>query len=153
MIENIETEAEVYPTQYSHNIVANDRFSSVEREPYDEVEIYENSNYDDYNHYGIDEDPVDGDKPTFDDLDNFIDSLAMKVNELELGLEESEEVESKESSDSVNLAEDDMSESRSRRSGSILKHPGQKRTHIKHVEFLCDVMGNDQQNCDNVRYF
>ena len=155
MIEKIETEVEIYPTQYSQNIVRDDRFS-IEREqqPFDEVEIYENDNYEDsnYDQYGVEEE-IYGEQPTFEDLNSFIDTLTMKVNELELDLEGSVEVESKESSDSVNFMENDISESRSRRSGSILKHPGQKRRHIKHVEFLCDVMGNDQRNCDNVRYF
>ena len=73
------------------------------------------------------------------------------MNELECVAEESEEVASKDSSDSVTLTDTDMS-TRSRRSGSILKHPGQKRTHIKHVEFL-DVITDDSHNCDNVRYF
>ena len=44
--------------------------------------------------------------------------------------------------------------SRSRRSGSILKHPGQKRTHIKHVEFL-DLINTDQRDTaeSQARYF
>jgi len=44
--------------------------------------------------------------------------------------------------------------SRSRRSGSILKHPGQKRTHIKHVEFL-DLINTDQRDAaeSQARYF
>jgi len=76
----------------------------------------------------------------------------MKVNELDFGLAESEENDSKESTDSAALTDTDIPDDRSRRSGSILKHPGQKRTHIKHVEFL-DVIADDKQNCDNVRYF
>ena len=143
MFEKFETDAEIYHHHQDDSDIFHDddtdtfdeRFTSEERDDFsqDSLETYDNVP-----------------QPTFDEIDSFIDSLALKVNELECIAEESEEVASKDSSDSVTLT--DTMSTRSRRSGSILKHPGQKRTHIKHVEFL-DVITDDSQNCDNVRYF
>merc|ERR1719300_589595 len=143
-------------------------------------ECYENSfNYDD--EYANEDNDIyeNVTQPTFEDLNEFIDSLASEVNELEIASNineendehendewiqrrqdssiselrsESEDIESKDSTDSgVN---DDMSDTRSRRSGSILKYPGQrsKRTHIKHVEFFIDEISDDP-NIHNVRYY
>ena len=148
MTERIETEAEIYQQDEIDASEDDVRFSSMEREPFDEYD----EAYNDHASYDPPHEASVSHEPTFEDLNNFIDSLTMKVNELDFGLAESEENDSKESTDSAAFTDTDIPDDRSRRSGSILKHPGQKRTHIKHVEFL-DVIADDKQNCDNVRYF
>ena len=148
MTERIETEAEIYQQDEIDASEDDVRFSSMERESFNEYD----EAYNDHASYDPPHEAREPHEPTFEDLNNFIDSLTMKVNELDFGLAESEENDSKESTDSTALTDTDIPDDRSRRSGSILKHPGQKRTHIKHVEFL-DVIADDKQNCDNVRYF
>jgi len=78
--------------------------------------------------------------------DNIINSLSsLKFNELDCSTEEFEEGD-QESYGSISTSKTSPS---SKRSGSILKQPGHKKTPIKHVEFL----DNDLQNYENVRYF
>ena len=150
MYEKFDTQAEIYRNDDTDTFndestdFTDDRFTSEERESYDNIPNYNNTTYDD----GYDHVP----EPTFEDLNHFIDSLTLKVNELEFGNDESEDIDSKDSTDSVNFTVEIPEAARNKRSGSILKHPGQKRTHIKHVEFL-DVIADDKQNGDNVRYF
>ena len=84
--ESFETQAEIYPHEEDYY---QDQYSSDIQDYGGARETYENdvnyNNYSDY-HYDDNSDLYDNmsENPTFDDLNNFIDTLASQVNELQV---------------------------------------------------------------------
>ena len=98
---------------------------------------------------------------SFEDIDTIMDTITENVSEMDLY----DNIVNKDDEMEEDYTKDDCSKTSSedivitfnaqpklKGKGSILKHPGQKRRHIKHVEFL-DIISDDQGNSDSVRYF
>jgi len=138
-------------------------YSHTQSQPYQDQELYENSEHSESN--ATVESFVDdsvNETCSFEDIDTIMDTITENVNEMDLYdniVNKEDEMDedytkddnsSKTSSDDIVITFNDQPKLKGK--GSILKHPGQKRRHIKHVEFL-DIISDDQGNSDNVRYF
>ena len=137
-------------------------FTQEKSQPFLQQEFYENSENSGSN--ATEESFVDEashETCSFEDIDNIMDTITENVSEMDLY----DNIVDKDDEMEEDYAKDDCSKTSSedivitfnaqpklKGKGSILKHPGQKRRHIKHVEFL-DIISDDQGNSDSVRYF
>ena len=140
-----------------------DIYTRTQSRPFLEQEFYENSENSGSN-ATVESfvDDVANETCSFEDIDTIMDNITENVNEMDLYdnvANKDDEMEddgtkddnsSKTSSEDIIITFNDKPKLKGK--GSILKHPGQKRRHIKHVEFL-DLISDDQGNCENVRYF
>ena len=139
-------------------------YSDTQSQPFQEQEFYENSENSESTVATVESFVDDGgqDSCSFEDIDTIMDTITENVNEMDLydniGAKDDEmdsddtkdDNSSKTSSDDIIITFNDQPKLKGK--GSILKHPGQKKRHIKHVEFL-DLICDDQGNSDSVRYF
>ena len=139
-------------------------YSHTQSQPFQEQEFYENSENSESTVATVESfvDEAGNDSCSFEDIDTIMDTITENVNEMDLydnlvGKDDEmdsdytkDDNSSKTSSDDIIVTFNDQPKLKGK--GSILKHPGQKRRHIKHVEFL-DLICDDQGNSDSVRYF
>ena len=141
-------------------------YSHTQSQPFQEQEFYENSENSESTvatvESFVDEGEGGNDSCSFEDIDTIMDTITENVNEMDLydniGGKDDEmdsdytkdDNSSKTSSDDIIITFNDQPKLKGK--GSILKHPGQKKRHIKHVEFL-DMICDDKGNSDSVRYF
>ena len=134
-------------------------YGHTQSQPFQEQEFYENSENSESTVATV-ESFVDS--CSFEDIDTIMDTITENVNEMDLydNIDAKDDEmdsdytkddnSSKTSSDDIIITFNDQPKLKGK--GSILKHPGQKKRHIKHVEFL-DLICDDQGNSDSVRYF
>ena len=139
-------------------------YSHTQSQPFPEQEFYENSENSESTAATVESfvDEAGNDSCSFEDIDTIMDTITENVNEMDLydnieGKDDEmdsdytkDDNSSKTSSDDIIITFNDQPKLKGK--GSILKHPGQKKRHIKHVEFL-DLICDEQGNSDSVRYF
>ena len=145
------------PGFYSHS-------SHTQSQPFQEQEFYENSDNSESTVATVESfvDEAGNHSCSFEDIDTIMENITENVNEMDLydnmvGKDDEmdsdytkDDISSKTSSDDIIITFNDQPKLKGK--GSILKHPGQKKRHIKHVEFL-DLICDDQGNSESVRYF
>merc|ERR1719479_738045 len=139
-------------------------YSHTQSQPFQEQEFYENSENSESTVATVESfvDEAGNDSCSFEDIDTIMDTITENVNEMDLydnlvGKDDEMDSDYTKDDNSSKTSNDDIivtfnDQPKLKGKGSILKHPGQKRRHIKHVEFL-DLICDDQGNSDSVRYF